>query len=201
MLGLLYTIVITLGPVMIYQWVKVKLGRTLTNTHRNCTYVLALYVWAVFLVTGIGSIYDVVDHGGIINSFAAANISFVPFQEGFLVTALLNVVLFMPLGFGLPHVWTNFRDPLKTVLVGLGFSILIECAQIPTNRAVDLEDVLMNTVGTLLGYVFWKTIGNYVFQGHVSRRIVALSNNEPLVYIAMVFIAHFFFYNWRWFLS
>lgn len=200
MLGLLFSMVVTLLPVVIYQFLMVKMGRMLTDTHRNCTYILVFYVWAVFILKGIGSVYDISALGGLRASIDQANICWIPFQEGVIKTAVLNVLLFLPLGFGLPHVWLNFRSALKVTVVGAALSGLVELAQIPTQHSVDLEDFLMNILGTVLGYLFWKHIGNYVFQGHVSRRIVALSNNEPLVYIMMGFICQFFFFSWRWFI-
>ena len=83
--------------------------------------------------------------------------------------------------------------------MGAALSVAIELAQIPTNRVVDLEDLLMNTLGTYLGFVFWRRIGNYLFQGHVTERILLLSRREPIVYLLMTFLCQFVFYNWRWF--
>ena len=73
----------------------------------------------------------------------------------------MNVIMLMPLGFLLPYIWKNFRNPLKVALTGFSFSIFIEFAQLPTNRLVDIDDLMMNTLGAILGYVVWKMIGKY----------------------------------------
>lgn len=70
-----------------------------------------------------------------------------------------NVVLGIPFGFLVPFVW---RTSLPRVfLAGLGFSVLIEGLQwLATklmiafpSRAVDVNDVILNTLGVLLGLV------------------------------------------------
>ena len=68
-----------------------------------------------------------------------------------------NVLLGIPFGFLVPFVW---RMSLPKVLVaGLGFSLLIEALQwLATklmvafpSRAVDINDVILNTLGVLIG--------------------------------------------------
>jgi glycopeptide antibiotics resistance protein len=68
-----------------------------------------------------------------------------------------NVLLGVPFGFLVPFVW---RTSLPKVLVtGLGFSLLIEAVQwLSTklmvafpSRAVDINDVFLNTLGVLIG--------------------------------------------------
>lgn len=73
-------------------------------------------------------------------------------------TSLLNILLMLPFGFGLPFV-SNVRMK-KTVVVGALFSIAIELLQLITGviagttfRVADINDVIFNTVGVALGYV------------------------------------------------
>ena len=200
MLGLLYSLLITFVSVVIYRQWMLRKGRVLTKEHRLWSDIFVLYLWLVLLVTGVGSIWDVVEKGGVVASVRAANFSWMPFAHGVMMTSLLNILLFVPLGFLMPHIWTTCRNGLKVTLTGYLFSAAIELAQIPTNRAVDVEDLLMNTLGTFLGFLFWKGVGNYLLQGHVTKRVLLLSRREPLVYLLLTFLMPFFFYNWRWFI-
>ena len=75
-------------------------------------------------------------------------------------TSLLNILLFMPFGFGLPFI-TNFRMK-KVVVLGAVFSIVIELLQLMsglvagmTFRVADINDVLFNTLGVLIGYMLF----------------------------------------------
>jgi glycopeptide antibiotics resistance protein len=88
-----------------------------------------------------------------------------------LKTSLLNILLFIPFGFGLPFV-THFR--MKKILVtGMLFSIAIELLQLVsglvahmTFRIADINDVIFNTIGVALGcilYVVCMRIYRYAF--------------------------------------
>lgn len=63
----------------------------------------------------------------------------------------LNVALFVPFGLGLA-VWRRWGI-LRVVPFGFALSVLVETAQymLPLGRAVDVDDVVLNTVGTALG--------------------------------------------------
>lgn len=72
-------------------------------------------------------------------------------------TSLLNVLLMVPFGFGLPFI-TNLRF-LGTVTAGGLFSVAIELLQLVTGliagvtfRIADVNDVIFNTTGVLIGY-------------------------------------------------
>ncbi|MEF2825329.1 MAG: VanZ family protein, partial [Peptococcaceae bacterium] len=90
MLGLLYSLLITFVPVVIYRQWMLRKGRVLTKEHRLWSDVFVLYLWMVLLVTGVGSIWDFVEKGGVIASVRAANFSWIPFVHGGMVTTLLN---------------------------------------------------------------------------------------------------------------
>lgn len=50
----------------------------------------------------------------------------------------------------------------KTVSIGFLFSLFIEAAQLFSFRATDIDDLLMNTMGTWLGYLLFLAI-NRIF--------------------------------------
>jgi glycopeptide antibiotics resistance protein len=77
-----------------------------------------------------------------------------------LTTSLLNILLLIPFGFGLPFI-TNFRMK-KIVVIGALFSIVIEFLQLITGfmakitfRIADINDVIFNTVGVAVGYLLF----------------------------------------------
>lgn len=84
--------------------------------------------------------------------------SFRLFEDGFSMVKLLNIGLFIPFGFFSLVVFRKLKNRwIYGVLIGLLFSIMIEFLQSFVGRFVQLEDILMNTVGTFLGYgiCFW----------------------------------------------
>jgi len=80
--------------------------------------------------------------------------NFVPFLYMFSAweTTLLNVLLFLPLGFFLPVLWSDFKSPVKTIFFGFLITFAIELLQIFTYRATDINDLMTNTLGTAIGY-------------------------------------------------
>ena len=197
---LIIPIILTVFPVMLYQVVLVLCKRKSTSTHYFWTYTMMIYVWLVFSVTGIGTVWDIISKGGLIETFQQANIGIIPFQSDGLFTYCMNVIMLMPLGFLLPYIWRNFRNPIKVALTGLVFSVFIEFAQLPTNRLIDIDDLLMNTLGAVLGYVVWKMIGNHFFNKKEKQRTISLGNFEPVIYLVLACASNFLLYNWTRFL-
>ncbi len=66
---------------------------------------------------------------------------------------ILNICMFIPLGFLLPIGIRFFRSFWKVSLVGFLFTVLIEVSQLILKRGMfELDDLLDNTVGTMIGY-------------------------------------------------
>lgn len=66
--------------------------------------------------------------------------------------ACLNVLLFIPFGFFLPTLWGKFRNVKSTIVAGLLTTLFIEISQLFTGRATDIDDVITNILGTIIGY-------------------------------------------------
>ena len=103
-----------------------------------------------------------------------------------LETSLLNILLLVPFGFGLPFI-TNFRMP-KIVVMGALFSIVIEVLQLITGfmakitfRIADINDVIFNTAGVAIGYLVF---GGFVRMSHRISHNWEISANPILRYIA-----------------
>ena len=64
-----------------------------------------------------------------------------------------NVLMLIPFGFLLPLIWCKFRRLLWCMSSGVLLSLLIELMQYITQRGfVQTDDVIMNTLGTMIGY-------------------------------------------------
>ena len=69
-----------------------------------------------------------------------------------------NTVLFMPWGFFLPFLWERFRRFLPIVGMCLLLTCAIEFTQLFIGRTVDVDDLLLNFLGSLCGAGLWGII-------------------------------------------
>ena len=78
--------------------------------------------------------------------------------EGFIVNIFGNVLAFAPFGFLLPIVSKQNRTFFCVVLYSFEFSLFIELIQLSFQVGTfDVDDLLMNTIGGMLGYLFFLT--------------------------------------------
>lgn len=74
-------------------------------------------------------------------------------QKGQIASLGLNVLLFVPLGYLVPRVTARMNRWWKVLLLGFGFSLLIETVQLITKLGwFDASDLLHNTMGAMIGY-------------------------------------------------
>lgn len=69
---------------------------------------------------------------------------------------LMNIVMLIPLGFILPIVFPSLRQWWKTGLCIMVFILCIEVFQYFIGRSADIDDLIMNTLGGLIGYAIMK---------------------------------------------
>jgi glycopeptide antibiotics resistance protein len=74
-----------------------------------------------------------------------------------------NLLLFLPLGIYGPILTPRLRSLPAILLIGAGLSALIELGQLVVAtlygfpvRVADVDDVLLNALGVLVGYLLWR---------------------------------------------
>ena len=149
--------------------------------------VLSVYVAGVFYFTGSGTVYDIRQYG---LSAMALELNLIPFSAGPIdaVGYLLNVVLFVPLGFLLPLLWPKEDRFWKILLAGVSFSLLIELSQLLNLRSTDIDDLLLNTIGAVIGFALFRA---YAAITKRSKQPEAGFRAEPLLYFAVMFLGRF----------
>ena len=105
------------------------------------------------------------------------------------VNAWLNVLLFIPFGFFLPILWSRFQNIKNVVLIGLIATCMIEMSQIFTYRATDINDIITNMMGTIIGYFTARWITN----NFTKRILPGSSNSDFYVICGLVVLIMFFF--------
>ena len=104
--------------------------------------------------------------------------------------------MLVPFGFLVPIIWKNYRKFYKTLFLGAGFSLMIEISQLITNRTTDVNDLIANTIGALIGYIIWQIV-SLCFGEHLKKPVKGKS--DVIWYILLSFLGMFFLYYPFWF--
>lgn len=115
--------------------------------------IFALYSIAMFSVVGIPAVGTFkVDFS--LNLIPLIDIVNSPLE--YIKNTILNIILFIPLGFFVPVIWKNYRSVKIMFFMGFVVSVTIEILQIFTFRLTDIDDFITNTTGTVIGYYISK---------------------------------------------
>jgi len=153
---------------VVVTWVGIVTYMRLRR-HSSVVYVLFVTIFYVYIVKVIDYalfqfqsllILQYFMPGLLLNGQSAEQslnlVPLVTLSPADLRTSLLNILLLVPFGFGLPFL-TGWRMK-KVVCVGALVSIAIECLQMLTGlvahmtfRVADINDVLFNTLGAAIG--------------------------------------------------
>ena len=152
-------------------------------------FIFAFYSIAVFSVVGIPTVYTLrVDFS--INLIPLIDIFNSPVE--YFKNTVLNVILFIPMGFLLPAIWKEYRSTKKTILMGLAVSIMIELLQIFTFRLTDIDDLITNTSGTFLGYYCREKILSRLPLKKMKNDEAVSTKYEPVIILTVTFLIAFF---------
>lgn len=156
------------------------------------TMFFCLYIMAVFYVTDPGTIYGLLSLKPRHLGYLAEHINLIPFSREIQPVGYgLNVVMFLPLGFLIPLIWQSLGKLRYILAAGCGFSVLIEVSQILSLRGTDVDDVIMNTLGAVLGFGFYK-LWDRLTGSHFQRQEAAV---EVPVLILAIFLGRFLLFH------
>lgn len=195
MIFVLYPLFCILLPCMLYVLIQTKGFHQRTNfIHMIWVFIFLYYVYLVLETTGIGTIWKIGLYPGM---KLQEEINLIPFRDGISLSMILNVVMFMPLGFLLPLLWKEYQSLVRTAIIGFCFSCGIEFCQLFNRRVSDVDDLLMNTLGAILGWLIWIVFSRITHLKY-GRRNQGFGGKEGAVYLALSLVGQFFLYNWRW---
>lgn len=94
--------------------------------------------------------------------FQPGSVNWIPFrtfsvEPWSLMILLGNVIMFLPIGFFTCLLWRGSTCG-RAIAVGFAATLLIECGQLLVGRSFDVDDLLLNTLGVLLGHLLCRTL-------------------------------------------
>ena len=129
--------------------------RNMTVVRRMMLMMLAVYFCGVCSATGLPT---------MVNMRFAPRFNLIPLVDcteepiGYLCNTVLNLLLFVPFGFFAPLLWRQLRSGLRTAAAGLCYSAFIEVSQMFSGRLTDVDDLIVNTAGAVIGYLIAKFV-------------------------------------------
>lgn len=156
---------------------------------------LLMYLLAIMLtVTGAGSIRDIGRYGDEIIRMDEINlIPFASWGIADIFGLVMNLFMFVPLGILIPLVWKQGASFRQTTLAGFEFSLLIEISQLFDRRATDIDDLIMNTLGVMLGYAVYRLAFRKMKLFQINNRGCSrLLTYSPQIALFLAFLGYFF---------
>lgn len=175
-----------------------KKNRTIPKI-RTLLLALVFYYYIDIMLTkivGIPTLREYIRLSNLGEAFFNPDINLIPFSDGFSLGFILNIILFIPLGFLCPIISKSYQCIKNTFLIGSGLSLSIEIVQLFTlYRATDIDDFITNVAGTLIGYLGFRLIYKRVITKSHSvsdSREAYCMRYLPVIIIVTTFVLGFF---------
>ena len=175
-----------------------KKNKTISKIRISILFLVFYYYLCVMLtnIVGIPTLSEYIRLSRLGEAFFNPNINLIPFSDGFSLSFILNIFLFVPLGFLCPLISKIYQSIKNTLLIGCGLSFTIEIVQLFTlYRATDINDLITNIVGTLIGYFCFRFTHKLVITKSHSisdYKEPYYMRYMPIVIIVTTFILGFF---------
>ena len=150
--------------------------------------------WMVLLTLYLNAMYIVIGVPGVQYICWDPTLNLIPFQDFSarnMEGMVLNAIMFAPLGFLLPAYFERYRHWGRTLAAGFLTSLTVELIQLFTFRATDVDDLIMNTLGTLVGFLIAKLVFGHrsaVYRGRKDWLELMIVN--AIVLLTIVFVRY-----------
>ena len=158
-------------PMLVIVAVTLVTIRVAYYTHHSESFKFYKEFWTLLSVIYIIMLYQLVTKVDL--NTISTSVNLVPFKEilrynyhskMFLYNVVGNIVLFIPFGFIVASyvkpkkVWTN-------LFIAIIISTTIEFVQLKIGRCFDIDDILLNSLGCVIGFLFfvgWRAIERHL---------------------------------------
>ncbi|MGL4451347.1 MAG: VanZ family protein [Sarcina sp.] len=100
-----------------------------------------------------------------------------------------NLIMFVPLGMFVAVLYKKSNSILKVAGISLICTLIIEVSQFFGGRGIDIDDVIINTLGGILGYLIYKVLEKPVKKIKIFRTILNDSSSNKLALKGILVVA------------
>ena len=135
-------------------------GRKQSAEHIITSLLFCLYIVGILTVTGI-----------CVKAAFSPRIVLVPFVDMISgpVDTVLNILMFIPMGFFLPAMYKEYDRISRTAVTALLISLSIETVQAFGYGTTDINDLITNTAGACTGYIMYRALCSTVLRPWIKR--------------------------------
>lgn len=196
--ALFLLLTIFLGYYLIYK--KIMKGKKDISFRKLAVATILLCYLVVVIGATLGSRTGSYQGNIHLHPFSAYSEAWNRFSATLWRNIILNILMFVPIGFLLPIFLKKFKKAWRTYLAGFMLTLGIEVIQYFTGRGiVEIDDIISNAVGTMIGYGI-NVLLIYAIEKLrnktstiVGRRVVVYQT--PLIITIVVFSSIFLTYS------
>ena len=106
----------------------------------------------------------------------------------FIRNVIGNILLFVPFGMFISY-YVKKTKLYIIILSSILLSLLIETTQSTIGRTFDVDDILLNLIGGIIGFIIYKLQSKYnnIFQRQIIKDILCLLSILIIIYLLFVF--------------
>lgn len=161
----------TVINVMSFSWPMIAICLVIITSLRltyllknKKSFILYKEVMTLFFIIYILCLFQVVTYQDVTDGVMKSN--FIPFHEMmryqifsrlFLKNVLGNILLFFPFGF-FANYYTKNKNWFVALFLTLLSSFTIEITQLAIGRVFDIDDIILNVAGGMLGFIFYYAL-------------------------------------------
>jgi glycopeptide antibiotics resistance protein len=123
---------------------------------------------------GITQTYNFVPFRSIVNYFTVTYSPYQTFSEGLevnMVNLVGNLFMLTPLSFFTPILFEKKQSIRAVLCIGIMCSALIEVIQFFIGRISDVDDIILNSIGVLIGYLLYRAATRFLIFCEHKRKI------------------------------
>lgn len=183
-LGVIIITLFLIGYFLIYK--KIMKGTNKLNASKVGLWSIFIIYMVIVLGATIGdrvSMYESVN----LHLFSSYKDAYNSFSMIEWRNIILNILMFVPLGFMMPLLFEKCKKWYITYLIGFGVTVFIEVLQLISKRGIfEVDDIINNALGCIIGYgivkIFiliyekkYKVLSNFVYQIPLIMTVVSFS--------------------------
>lgn len=154
----IHAFIISMIIFLLYLLASKVLKKNINKKKMLIDYGFIWYLCTLLEVTGVIGVFRMTQFKWewFRNSLELLTIA-LPRNTGEFIMLLCNCMLFIPLGFLLPVVFRKMNG-VKVFIISLMLVVAIELLQAAGGRMLEVNDIVMNIMGSLIGYLIYTTM-------------------------------------------